>query len=366
MNNKLFESILKEAIEFEIGPDTNGKTSVFTKKDVMTSHMTHNKAAAPTVEKKWVKVDKATQPETWATANAAYKKAKELGVANKIASETNTKSADFEIDPVTDDVEINFDNGGFVNAGPLTESVERDDFDIETIVNNILFTYPEAMPTRKEICDFMCEMYGDDKSDLSSFQDTVDSVKTELGFYYSDECEDGENFDDEEVLSESISKKRAKLTEGFVIGENNDEMWFDQDAFSSFVADALEINKEDVDGFKVCKEPWFDHDTCDYYTAILSKDDLEDFVNKNLDDSLFGPDFKVFDVNMDSSDNTTLLVKVRIRADDLENKEFMDSHVGPFKCSGFKLIRYDDEDAVIELVYTPSYEVSVDPDHIER
>lgn len=291
MNYRIFNSILNEATEFEIGPDANGKTSVFTKKDVMTSHMTHNKAAVPTVEKKWVKVDKNAQPETWRTANAAYKKAKELGVADKIAAEANTRTADFEIDPITDDLKINFDNGGSINAGPLTES---------------------------------------------------------------------------EVIFENASNKRAKLTEGFVIGEDNNELWFDQDAFSSFVADSLELNKEDVNGFSICKEPWFDHDTCDYYTAILSKEDLEDFVNKNLDASLFGPDFKIFEVNMDTDEKDTLLIKVRMSNEDFENKEFSDSHIGPFEYSGLKIGGYDDKDTVVDLVYTPSYEVSVDLDHIER
>ena len=291
MNDSIFKSILNEAAEFEIGPDANGKTSVFTKKDVMTSHMTHNKAAVPTVEKKWVKVDKNAQPETWRTANAAYKKAKELGVADKIAAEANTRTADFEVDPITDDLEINFDNGGSINAGPLTES---------------------------------------------------------------------------EVIFENASKKRAKLTEGFVVGEDNNELWFDQDAFSSFVADVLKINKEDVNGFKVCKEPWFDHDTCAYYTAILSKEDLEDYVNSHFDTSIFGPDFKILNISIDTNHIDTLLVRVCMSNEDFENKEFNDSRIGPFECSGFNLNRFDDNITIATLIFTPASDVTVDENYLER
>lgn len=60
------------------------------------------------------------------------------------------------------------------------------------IISNILMVYPDRLPTREETCDFICDMYSlpKDMPTSSDFQDTVDDVRVELGFYYDeqDEC----------------------------------------------------------------------------------------------------------------------------------------------------------------------------------
>lgn len=277
MRKNIF-NIVNEAVELEVGPDANGKTSLFSREDSIRSGVSHNKLAAPVVQQQWKKVDSRTRPELFKTGQEAFNKAKKFGILDKISKDMDTNTADFEIDPVTDRLTINFDNGGSIDAGSLSESREP-------------------------------------------------------------------------------LNRRTKLNEGFVVGENNDEMWFDQDAFSSFISNSLEINKEDVGGFDVCKEPWFDHDTCDYYTPVLSEEDLDNFVRDNLDTSMFGPDFEISHVKLDGK---TLTVEV-LPGSGIEEDELDSLYVGPFHCVDFKHSKYADY-----LIFEPADDVVIDSNSVER
>lgn len=410
MNKNIF-NIVNEAIELEVGPDANGKTSLFSREDTVKSGVSHNKVAAPTIQRQWKKVDSRTRPELFQTGQEAFNKAKKLGVLDKISKEMDTDTADFEIDPITDELTINFDNGGSVSTGALSESKK---------FSNRRFKLREwhpNFPTKDDIIDTINgikdsrDLRCEEKPEVIGFREIDLLYKDILVGYFSitdsgvaldiskkhDELYDlrhriiqdislklekaleKENFvifklqtkydvwtiiqatkkaiRDVETMTESNSGKNTRLKEWFVVGENNDEMWFDQDAFSNFISDSLEINKEDVDGFNVCKEPWFNHDTCDYYTPVVSEEDLDNFVRDNLDTSMFGPDFEISGVKLDGE---TLTVEV-LPGSGVEEDELDNLYIGPFHCVDFKHSKYADY-----LIFEPADDIVIDANSVER
>ena len=107
------ESSLRESgTEFEIGKNAAGKPVLFGKNYKVKSNVTHNKLAEPTTGVQWEQL-KPGDPK-YAMGLEAYKKAKELGVTDKIGN-LNTNTPDFEV-LYDDTVKINYDKGGSVKT----------------------------------------------------------------------------------------------------------------------------------------------------------------------------------------------------------------------------------------------------------
>lgn len=108
------ESFLRESgTEFEIGQNAAGKPVLLGKNYKVKTNVTHNKTAEPTTGVQWEQL-KPGDPK-YAMGLEAYKKAKELGVTDKIKN-LNTDTPDFEVSNIDDTLKINYDKGGSIKT----------------------------------------------------------------------------------------------------------------------------------------------------------------------------------------------------------------------------------------------------------
>lgn len=174
-----------------------------------------------------------------------------------------------------------------------------------------------------------------------------------------------EEFDDdefEESIKHILQKRVRESTEPsvkFVVSEDGENIWFDQDKFLHFVADSLMIDYDEIkdEGFNICKQKWFKHDTVGYYTLVNSSN-IAKFITSNLDDSLFSEKVQFVSFDRASDDEFSLKIKTSFY-DRRFLQELLRTRIGPFEVVDLQ-INVGAGKAEANLILQVSGDVTVD------